>query len=341
MLSNKYIDINTNQIIDNLLNSKARIPKNSKIYIVMKSNFYGCGLPLVSFLLNDIDGIIVNDNYDYWELKNMELIGEKEVIILYPDLSDSLIICETEREKNLFLTVINENDIHYIKNIFSKVYLRVDLFLGNHGIDLSYARSFLQTETVRGVILHINESLNKSEEDMVNKIIEWAKSKKLSINIGGSAVLKYREILKQDINLRFVMDILAPRGLQQNNIVLNARVIKQTQIDSMLTIGYKTDRVCLESGTVVTVSLGYGDFRMLPMLYEMRVPIVIENKNFYMPCYPCMNTCWLYCEDHVVLKSKYVEFLNASISACLVKTLNIDPDEILSSISENIKTVYR
>lgn len=341
MLSNKYIEINTIQIIDNLKNSKARTSRNSKTYIVIKSNFYGCGLSLLSFLLNDIDGIIVNDNCDYWELKNMGLIGEKEVIVLYPDLSDSLIISEAERERKLFLTVISEDDIRHVKNILSKTYLRVDLFLGNHGIDFNYVRSFLQTERVKGIILHINESLNKSEEGMVNKIIEWAKGKGLSINIGGSVVFNYREILKQDIDLRFVMDILAPRGLQQNNIVLNARVIKQTQIDSMLYIGYKTDRVCLERGTVLTVSLGYGDFKMLPKFYEKSIPIVIEDKTFYMPCYPCMNTCWLYCEDLVEVKSKYVEFFNAFISAYLVQTLNIDPDEILSSISEKIKIVYK
>ncbi|MEC1178649.1 alanine racemase [Metasolibacillus meyeri] len=340
ILNNNFIEITVDNLISNILSIRIKALESSKLYIVVKSNFYGLGIPLLKELIDYVDGVVVGDINDYLNIKTYLLKINKEIIILYPNLNDKEIIKEICSNENLYFTIMNIEDYKYVsKYECFRLYLRIDPFLGLHGVDFSTAKSYLDKYKFYGVLVHVNEYLDIEEENHLLEIINWAKTKNLKINIGGSAIVNYERILNEQIDLRFTKGIIAPIN-NRESILLKTRILMKSQIESTTQIGYKSDRIHLEKGTILLISLGYGDFKMLPIYYEQKTPLIIEGKKFYIPCYPCMNTCWLYCEEFVEVKSEYIDLYNSIISNQIINYLDLDQDEILSSFSENIERNY-
>lgn len=333
MYGNNFIEINLSNIINNIIKIRKNIYKDSKLYIVAKSDFYGLGLATITMLEKYIDGVVIADFNEFIQVKND---FKKKIIILYPNMNEFL-LKEFEENNNIYLTLVCEKDFHLLdKQYFTRIYLRIDPFLGGHGVNFNTAKNLYKRYKFFGVLIHINEYLTSEEEIELVAIIEWANSLKLKINIGGSSIINSKKLLGTELELRFTKVILQP-SKKKETISLNSRILIKNKISTPISIGYKSDRIKILKGTILTVGIGYGDFGFLPYFYENKIPIIIEGVKFFLPCYPCMNTFWLHTDFDVNIKTKYITIFDNMNDEMLLK---LELDEILTSFSKSIEKKY-
>ncbi|MCL9970513.1 hypothetical protein MX569_07850, partial [Anoxybacillus kestanbolensis] len=251
----------------------------------------------------------------------------------YPNLSNKT-IKELKENKDLFYVVMNTDQEQFVKqnDLFNKSYIRIDPFLGNHGFSIDYLNKE-HVNKYHGVLLHVNENLSDHEFKIVQDIMNICEQKKLVLNIGGSCVLEDSR-LNGCTELRAIMSFLLPRNatnVDETSIVLTTQVLQKQIITKPISIGYKSNRVVIEKGTIITISLGYGEFHLLRNLYQNKVKINILGNEYYIPCEPCMNTSWLYSPNKIYDISSRLTILSTKDFYRISSILDIDIDEILTA----------
>jgi hypothetical protein len=278
------------------------------------------------------------------------LVKEKESILLYPNLKDKDCVEEVRNSDDLSVVInmINDLETVYNQSLMNKSILRVDPFLGGHGLTTNDFFNINDISMFKSVLIQINEFITSEEFEVLQRIKEKISSAKLRLSIGGSDVFKQIDLLNDtNIDYRFVMSMLFPRerlNIYRNNTFrLKARIINKQIIYSDIEIGYKSNRTKINFGTLLTVAIGYGDYALLPYFFNQKIPILINGILYFLPCYPCMNTCWLLSDTVKVDLSSldYVTIIDDNIIyEQLTTRFNKDVDEIFTSLASYIPKKY-
>ncbi|MDV3769047.1 hypothetical protein CMU26_05770 [Elizabethkingia anophelis] len=318
-----YIDVNT--IKENIKDIQRKV--NLPVFLIVKSNFYGFGLGLVNYLIDDINGLFISDHETYKKL-NLSTNYNKELSIVYPDYNNLQFI-----KNNINIVLNSINNVDNIDFNKKRCYIRIDIGLGLHGITYSEFLLISDLNLYKGVILYINEYVTELELKQISNIYNISIYNGLDFSIGGSPAI---DIVKNfpRASLRIVNQIL----YKNTPFSFIIRIIKLliNQKDS-IEIGFKSDRKIICGGTLILLAVGYGDFHALVHFYNNKIPIMIDETPFYLPCFPCMNTCWIYSTDEINLTTEYINILSPETIACLNE---FSLDEITTAISHSLSKVY-
>ncbi|AUS07436.1 hypothetical protein C1X05_00215 [Laceyella sacchari] len=344
MNNNLYLRISLDTIKSNIRKLTKQLPYRSSLFMVCKNNVYGFGMSLLSHLANENLSFVLNDWRDYQRFVQI-VRDSKPVLILYPVLNDDpWILTQLGEHSNLYITVMKKEDWAFVlrKGYEAKSYVRIDPFLGLHGLSKEEAMSLPKVHACKGVLIHLNESINAKEEAVINEIYQWTKKNNMSMNIGGSNIINKPNLHFPFLEVRLLMELLGSRNrVTEPCLELHARILSKTLIREPIHVGYTSSRVKLSKGTCLLVAIGYGDFPSFAQMFENQTPIFIERKKFVLPCYPCMNTSWLYCEEEVFIRRESIVLFDKFNSIHkLALNLSVDVDEIYSSLSPLIYRHY-
>lgn len=327
-----------NKININVDSVKNRIKNiNGKKYLVVKSNFYGFGYDLIRYL-NNIYGLVVTNIDEYNILLKYIDVTKYDCIILYPEN-------DLDRIKQQNLSVcINSMDMLYKireRGLIANSYLRVDPFLGLHGIPLQEIEWLTKNFNFKGIFLHINEFLDIHEKNIFDKIVNYSLKNNLNLNVGGSSALQYIKNT-QFIEKRFAINALYSHDNTTSfGFSFEVDIINYLIVQEPVYIGYKSSRTLITDGTIFLISAGYYDTQIFNLLYKNKVKILKDQYSIEVPCYPCMNTCWLYINDTLNAIEPTLKLFDTHLSVKYIcDALDIDVDEFFSSFNNNIKRNY-
>lgn len=334
---NVYGEVDSCFIGNRIIDFKAKFRPGVQYYLVMKNNFYGLGEKIVNYIEETIDGIVLCDWDDLVRFLNVNPLFTKNIILLYPDLSMLFKYQDIVRKRSVYLVCMDVEELERINafKMHQNTYIRLDPFLGGHGLNIMELKGIQQVEQYKGLLLHINEFLDFNETRLLAELGQWANEHNMAINIGGSSILRHEHDLEimNNLEIRFVKDAIIDTELC-SSLNLFTRIIHKKKIVSPISIGYKSSRVKLDKGTLLTLSIGYGLFKLLTDIYQHQIKISIQGFDFVLPCYPCMNTCWIYNDEDVDISSDYINlFEDQRLIHTIAKTLDIDQDEVLTSLS--------
>ena len=144
------------------------------------------------------------------------------------------------------------------------------------------------------------------------------------------------------IEMRIARSILIQdKKSKLSNFILEVHVINQKILNGdTISIGYKSSRENFKSGTIILISLGYGDFGLLSLMYIKGIGVTLQNEKFKIPVYPCMNTCWLYSDKLIQVEDKLELFKSIYEIEEICRKLEIDIDEFYASFNSNIMREY-
>lgn len=306
--------------------------------LVVKSNFYGYGYAMISYLEKYVDCIVVASLMELEFVKKQNPNLKKDFIVLYANLYEHHMYYNTS---NVYGTIMSEQQLEEIKLLKfdrSRFFLRSNLFLGLHGLDLSTCLE--EVDGFKGLLIHVNEYLDQDELEQLIELDNFLCMKNITLNLGGSITNNYFAKLHSKIEYRFAKKVLFDYIEKKSNFCLHLQVINVQQA-SYTKIGYKSCQERIKSGWIYLVSIGYGDWPLLSRIYETNTKLTYQGNEMSLPVYPCMNTCWLYSQ-------KQLEYTNSSIVLFqqkkeildVCRQLDIDSDEFTSSFSSNIKRIY-
>jgi len=289
---------------------------------------YGFGYDSIKFIIKYIKGIVVKD------LEELDKVRKLKISI------KTIILFEKNKEKLTYFCMnkIGDNE----KKSTKKTYIRVDPFLGMHGISLDELKKIQNLKDYYGILIYLNECLTENEEMELQKIIKIAKDNNLLLNIGGSKILDYLYKLKgyDKIEIRLLRRILFSDD-NKSTMFLRSRLINSLNVNKKFNIGFKSDRKTFYDGYLYLVSFGYNDLKILPLLYKNNIPLKIGKSYYDIACYPCMNTTWLYSKTKKNLEDVFDVFreYHEILKACEI--LDIDIDEFYTSFNTEIKRIYK
>lgn len=327
-----FIEINVSDI-------QKRIPKgNFRRCLVTKSNFYGYGYALIAYLEKYVECIVVASISELEQVKKQNLTQEKDYIVLYEDFQNE---CFDNLKSNVYGVITSRKQLNDVKLLHldrGRFYLRSDLFLGLHGIDIETCmKEIIQ---FKGLILHINEYLDEIEIEQLLKLDKFLSEKNVTLNIGGSIANVVVSRLHSKLEYRFAKNILFDSLGAKSNFCLHLQIINEEKAKRTI-IGYKSCQKTISAGWIYLVAIGYGDWTLLPRIYESDVKLVYQNNSLSIPVYPCMNTCWLHSAKQLTCANNMlVLFENKEDILDLCEKLDIDTDEFTSSFSYNLKREY-
>lgn len=322
MINCTHIIIYQKQINLNLL----KFMNSIDTFLMVKSNLYGFGYKSLTFYNREIN-IAVNTLNDFQRIKKfINKIGK--IILLYPKVKE---LKKISKIKNMYPVIIKKEDIDlYMKN---KYYIRTNISFSSIGVDI---RDIDIHENLVGIIYHINEYLSDSEYYKINTLIDELKN--IKHNIGGSKVLEYNfynKIIEKRLALRIFTDNLGKPLLK-----IKIKILECKEINESLCIGYRSCERKIKKGFLYSIEFGYSDSILPVKLYENRIPLYIENTKLYFAVYPSMNISWLYSNKKI--DAEYIEIGNEKNSFLyFANKLNIDVDEILSTLSPHIYRKYK
>lgn len=320
-----YLIINKDIIINNCKNIKEKLDKHEfYMFLMVKSNLYGYGYKLLKYISDYVDGMVVKDSFVLNEIPELG----KKIIKLY----------DNKNFDNVSNCLINYNDLNKINNY--NCFIRLDPFLGMHGVTFEELKKIDNLSSFKGILIYINEYLNRQEIKILNEIVEIANQNNLILNIGGSVILdKLNYINCKKTEVRILRKILFSEG-EQSSMYLKCNILNKIHLNEKTFIGFKSDRRAYDKGYLYLVSIGYDDFKLLPLMYKNNLKIRILNKDYDIACYPCMNTMWIYSDSDALISNELVLFDNNQNIIDICKKLDIDLDEFYSSYSLEIKRKY-
>lgn len=186
------IKINVKLIRENI----KRIP--GKIQFVMKSNTYGFGNKLISYI-DDLISSIVTTDYNEYLLIEKEISKKIKMLLLYEN--DLQVLDKTE---NVYICINNFKMLNKVKDL-DKCYLRIDPYLGLHGLE-----NIPNYICCNKFLIHINEYLCLSEQKDLALMLNYTQKKGYLISVGGSGILDYikKEQMSEMVELRVATKIL-------------------------------------------------------------------------------------------------------------------------------------
>lgn len=305
--------------------------------IVCKSNFYGLGYELLNHIKDDISVVYVSNTEEYKKLAKY-LDAGKDVVILYPDAQDYI---HYKNSKNLFLCINSTETIKLLgeelKN-YNNLIVRVDDFLGLHGIG---SEELLKTEPLPGVkkiLVHINEWVNNEEQKIIEDIYHYAQMNKCDFSIGGTKALKLFD-KKEPIEFRYAAKLF--HSDERSPVSLHANIINTWDAGrESIVVGYKSDRKEISKGFLTLIDIGYGDWPLITGIYQHKIPLRSGNNTFRIPVYPCMNTMWLV-SDYPINANENISFFEKISDICeICDIMDIDFDEFTTSFNANLSRKY-
>ncbi len=317
-----YLIIDKSIIISNCKKIKNLVHKvKGKLFIMIKSNMYGFGYQLIDYIYNYVDGFVIKDVSSLQYLSKYE--NQKKIILLHCDIDSN--------KKNIYTTCCEDNR--------EKSYIRVDPFLGIHGMSEEKFWEIRDLKKYTGVLIYINEFLNENELKNLLKILKRCVDNNLFFNIGGSSAIDYINYFNYyKIEYRLLRKILF--SLHNSTINFQTSVLTDEIITKEKEFGFKSDRVKVKKGYVALLSFGYYDFKLLPLLYKKNIPLKILGEEYKILCYPCMNTMWIYSDSTKLLPKTIQLFSNVKDVKDICRILDIDIDEFYTSFSNEIERIY-
>ena len=292
-----------------------------RLYVMAKSNLYGFGYELLEYMKDYLDGMV-------WAGVR---IGPQ-----IPAVCDTVITCfqrETVSDTYCYMTRLEDENYCEKPNL----YVRVDPFLGLHGISMEQLRNMKNLSEYRGLFIYINEFLSEDELPVMDELFLLAKQHDLVVNAGGSAMLQYLDrFAGQRMELRLLRELLMPQQ-KKASMHLVCRVLNHGEPQ---TIGFKSDRKNPTTGKLALLSVGYYECKWMPELYKRGIPLMVDGKPCRIPCYPCMNTMWINSEDELLPEREIRLFSDFEEVLRICEILDIDVDEFYSSFPSEIPRVY-
>lgn len=320
-----YLIVDKNSIVNNCNKIKKKLNKQERhLFLMVKSNLYGFGYELLQYIYDYIDGIVVKDS----TIMKKILVPNKKIIKLY----------DNKNIHGVLNCVMNYNNLNKKD---SNVYIRVDPFLGMHGITYAQLKEINDLSSFDGVLIYINEYLSPQEIIILKKIVKIVNQNNLILNIGGSAFLEQTNYLNcRKTEVRLLREILFNKN-KQSSMYLKCNVLNKIYLNNKkITIGFKSDRKIYNNGYLFLISIGYDDFKLLPQLYKNDLKLQIFNKDYDIACYPCMNTMWIYSSKNDLKSDSLFLFDNNENIKYICERLDIDLDEFYSSYSLEITRKY-
>lgn len=325
------ININVNEIVKNLENHEIE-------NIVCKSNLYGFGYELLKYIKRHIRKITIADVNEFSSCYKY-MGNEVEYVVLYSDIENEF-YSFWERD-NVKFCINNLKQLKYIEENSlpkSRFYIRIDEFLGMHGLSLKEVESRTDISMYKGILVHINEFLSDEERKIIHKIELLAERNQLQFSLGGSNAYNYLAE-NEKIEYRYVARLFETEVYSP--IQLNLNILEMVHLNGRcVEIGYKSDRKKICEGTLFLADIGYGSWSIITDIYRNNGKLHFGNYALELPAYPCMNTAWFYCKDKVPFCKTVSLFKTISEIETLCLELDIDRDELYTSFREDIKRIY-
>lgn len=305
--------------------------------IVCKSNFYGLGYELLNYLKKDIDVLYISNINEYKNIKKY-LTSSIDVVILYPRDEDYI---HYRNRQNLFLCINSVKTIKLlgdnIKN-YNNLIVRVDDFLGLHGIP---SEELLKTSPLPGVkkiLVHINEWVSNEEQNIIENICHYAQNNKYDFSIGGTKAMKLFDN-KAPIEFRYGAKLFHSNDISPASLYVN--IINTWDAGSKsIVIGYKSDCKEISKGFLILIDIGYGDWQLITRIYQKKITLKSGNHIFSIPVYPCMNSMWLVSDDPIDMNEEICFFQDISDVYEICDKLDVDFDEFTTSFNANLQRQY-
>ena len=324
-----YLEIDIRNIINNILKI------GGVKCLVAKSNFYGMGYKALEFLSQYVEYIVVANYYEAIQIMQLSIEPEPKIIIMYDMFEND----ESVEENNLFWCIISKEQINKMNKLNkTRTFLRTNSFLELHGMEWETVKEKLSK--YRGVFVHINENLNENEERELLLIDKYVSEAGKILNIGGSVAEKIVDKLSSAVEYRFAKKVIwdsdSDTCFSLHLQILNRKLNKGYSTK----IGYKSDSRIVSNRQIYLLNIGYGDWSLLPRIYEKGIQIKCSGVVFEILCYPCMSTCWVACNKKIE-QNNIVLFKSKNDVELICRKLEIDVDEFLCSFSMNIERRYK
>ncbi len=211
-----YLIVDKNSIVNNCNKIKKKLNKQERhLFLMVKSNLYGFGYELLQYIYDYIDGIVVKDS----TIMKKILVPNKKIIKLY----------DNKNIHGVLNCVMNYNNLNKKD---SNVYIRVDPFLGMHGITYAQLKEINDLSSFDGVLIYINEYLSPQEIIILKKIVKIVNKNNLILNIGGSAFLEQTNYLNcRKTEVRLLREILFNKN-KQSSMYLKCNVLNKIYLNN-------------------------------------------------------------------------------------------------------------
>lgn len=295
---------------------------NFSLYVMAKSNLYGFGYELLEHMKDYLDGMV--------------LTGVQAGPHI-PAVCDTVIARfqrETISDTYCYTTRLEDED-YCVK---ANSYVRVDPFLGLHGISMEQLRNKKNLSDYRGLFIYINEFLSADELPVMDELFRIANKHGLVVNVGGSSMLRYLDrFAGQRMELRLLRELLMPKH-RKASMYLVCRVLNHGEPQM---IGFKSDRQNPTTGKLALISVGYYECKWMSELYKRGIPLTIDGRPCRIPCYPCMNTMWIQSEGDLLSEREIQLFSDFEEVLRICEILDIDVDEFYSAFPMDIPRIYK
>ena len=336
-----YVDV---RAIQNNLQEIIKLtqPRNIKLFVIAKANFYGFGYPLLSYLIKYIDGIVFSQ-----EVAEEMPVWDKEAVKLIYRIHNKLSLEQNSMEINEQVFFYLMRIINMPPSIKAKCYLRVDPFLGMHGLTLDELKEVRLLKEYYGLFLYLNEEISEKEQPILNEIVSLAEENGLHLNVGGSAILQHLDILpRKNTEVRLLRKILFSRN-SYSTMFLCCDVLTRKEFrgvsksDLSIDIGFKSSRKTFCRGHLCLLSVGYSECKFFPLFYQKELSFKINGTKYQLAVYPGMNTSWVWGEEDTCnLNDTACIFTDYCEVQEICSNLDIDIDEFYTSFSDGILRKY-
>ncbi|QGU00700.1 Alanine racemase [Candidatus Syntrophocurvum alkaliphilum] len=285
MLSNKWIEIDSDAIKNNLEQIRFRLANKAKLIAVVKANAYGHGLVETAQILseNGVDFFAVTYLDEALELRKANIKGD---ILIFSPLIDKQNIKEAIKHK-LTLSITSLWDAQMISKLVMydnlvKVHIKLDTGLGRFGFSLKETKEICDTLKensnihIEGIYTHMAEGgLKKSSytkkqyRQFTEAIRKLEVEENLTFNLkhcANSAVfLNYEEMWLDAVRIGTLISGQLPVGVKDNSIelvdpyVFKTKVIAIKQLERGKTIGYFRSYKLTKNAKIAVIPVGFND----------------------------------------------------------------------------------
>lgn len=308
------------KIDQRILEIKKLIP-NGSLYIVSKSDFYSTN-------------INISDSKEVYGTAGFINIAKNKRFINFNYLNSEE--CETSNSHELFVAY-NLEQMNFLITLYGpdRVYLRVDPFLGGVGIEIDKLPQLSDLKLLKGIVLHFDEVINDEAIAILARIRNITALSGIKLNLGGSVILNYPHLIQPDDELRLVMDFLLPREGKEPplHFSIESIVLNQMELKGKKQIGYASDKVEIEEGTLFILDTGYYDIPWIGELHKSKYLLDSDIGPLLLITYPAMNTCWAWSKEYFSKALGKIKLIQANEELInIAKHIDKDIDELICQI---------
>ena len=346
--------VSTNEILDNLNKTRAKLPLQTRICAVVKANAYGFGLNKICNLLKSgVDYFAVARLNEFLKFKELEI--NKPCLILSPlTLKETIVAVKNGAE----ITVDNVEQVEALvqvcfnSDLKAKIHIKFDTGMNRYGVKEAeilkiMLKKIQECDKVQliGCYSHLyegkNENINRIQRQKFVRFRDIVKSFgfKAIFHLANSEGLK--DVLNCYNMVRVGYDLYTAQS-SEHKFVCDIREIKVVKKGE--TISYNSSFKAKKDMLIAVCSAGYADG--VNRLLSKKGFVLINGQkakilgNVCMDCFMAditqINTK---IGDEVVIFGKSKEM---AISVCEVAQLcGTIPYEIYTSISDRVKRVYQ